>query len=86
MADILEDLERLIKKTDSGARLGSHKHVKKPWYNPHGNMIQFQTVDEAVVAEYVNTYVSFYRSAIDNRIIGFEIRGVNKILKEGDVK
>ena len=86
MVDILEDLEKLIKKTDSGARLGSHKHVREPWYNPHENMIQFQTADVAVIAEYVNPYVSFYRSAIDNRIIGFEVREVKKILKEGEVK
>lgn len=53
-----------------------------PWYNPHGDCIVYQAADEAVVAERVDEFLTIFRSAIDNRPIGFQIKDVMALLQE----
>lgn len=59
---------------------------KLPWYNVAGDQIEFTWADEAVVGEWINPYFSLHRSAIDNRIIGFTVEGIRKILEESQFK
>ena len=53
----------------------------EPWYNPHGDCIVFQMADEAVVADRIDDLLTIYRSAVDNRPIGYQIKGVGAIIK-----
>ncbi|MDY7011708.1 MAG: hypothetical protein SVV80_13305 [Planctomycetota bacterium] len=54
----------------------------EPWYNPHGDCIIYQTADEAVVADRVDEILTVYRSAENNRPIGFQIKGVSAITRK----
>ncbi|MBN1488453.1 MAG: hypothetical protein JXA69_00930 [Phycisphaerae bacterium] len=51
-----------------------------PWYNPCGDCIVFESADEATVAERIDDVLTIYRSAIDDRPIGFQIKGVRAII------
>ena len=53
----------------------------EPWYNPHGDCLVFQMADEAVVAQRIDEVLTIYRSAIDDRPIGFQIKGVQAIIR-----
>ena len=61
---------------------GSQEFKPEPWYNEFGDCITYQNADEAVVRERIDDLVTVYRSAIDNRPIGFQIKGVLAILKK----
>ena len=54
----------------------------EPWYNQDGDCITYQMADEAIVAERVDDILTVYRSAIDNRPIGFQIKSVIAIIKK----
>jgi hypothetical protein len=54
----------------------------EPWYNPHGDCIVYQTANEAVVADRIDELLTVYRSAVDNRAIGFQIKGVQAIIRK----
>ena len=54
----------------------------EPWYNPVGDCVTYKLADEAVVADRVDELLTVYRSAIDNRPIGFQIKGVRAIIKK----
>lgn len=53
----------------------------EPWYNPYGDCIEYQTVNEAIVADRIDGLLTIYRSALDNRRIGFQIKGVRTLLE-----
>jgi len=59
---------------------GTPEFRAEPWYNPHGDCVVFQMADEAFVAERVDEVLTVYNSAIDNRPIGFQIKGVRAII------
>ena len=61
---------------------GSPQFNPEPWYNPEGDCIICQMADEAVVAERVDELLTIYRSAVDNRPIGFQIKGVQAIIRK----
>jgi len=52
----------------------------EPWYNPDGDCIDYKMADEAVVADRVDELLTVYNSAVDNRPIGFQIKGVHAII------
>lgn len=58
----------------------------KPWFNPAGDCITFQMADEAVVADRIDGILTIYRSAIDERPIGFQIKGVAAITRQFGLK
>ena len=60
---------------------GSHKGQREPWYNPHGDCIQFQTVNEAVIGERIDGYLTIYRSAISHEPVGFQIKDVQRLIQ-----
>lgn len=53
----------------------------KPWYNPDGDCIIYQMIDEAVVADRIDELLTIYRSATTNKAIGYEIKGVRAIIQ-----
>ena len=61
---------------------GTPEFRPEPWYNPYGDCIIYQMADEAVVARRVDELLTVYHSAIDNRPIGFQIKGVVAIIKK----
>ena len=61
---------------------GDPEFHPEPWYNRHGDCIIYQIADEAVVAERVDELLTVYNSAVDNRPIGFQIKGVQAIINK----
>ena len=57
-----------------------------PWYNPYGDCIVYKMVDEAAVADRVDELLTIYRSAENNRPIGFQLKGVTHIRKFGVIR
>lgn len=71
-----------MQKIDPSAERGSHVQQREPWYNPHGDCIQFQTVNEAAVAERIDNYLTIYRSVLTDLPIGFKIKDVRELIKK----
>jgi hypothetical protein len=61
---------------------GKSRFVSEPWYNPNGDCIIYKTVDEAVVADRIDGVLTVFRSAIDNRPIGYKIKDVKAIINQ----
>lgn len=61
---------------------GTSEFQAEPWYNPYGDCVVFQTVDEAVVADRIDDVLTVYRSAVDDRPIGFQVKGVQAIVRQ----
>ena len=61
---------------------GSSEFRAEPWYNATGDCIVYQTADEAVVADRVDGLLTVYRSAVDGRPIGFQIKGIRGLLRK----
>ena len=61
---------------------GSPEFCPEPWYNREGDCIIYQTANEAIVADRVDEFLTVYCSAQDNRPIGFQVKGVQAILKK----
>ena len=56
-----------------------HPH---PRYNRQGDCIVHKIANEAVVADRIDGLLTLYRSAIDGRVIGYEIKGVLALLRK----
>jgi len=60
---------------------GEPEFRPEPWYNAYGDCIVYQMVNEAVVGERIDEVLTIYRSAVDNRPIGYQIKGVAAIVR-----
>lgn len=60
---------------------GEAEFRPEPWYNVDGDCVVFQIANEAIVADRIDEFLTVYRSAIDDRPIGFQIKGVRAIIK-----
>lgn len=69
--------EHFLKDFVSGERGG----IPEPWYNPEGDCITYQTIDEAIVAQRVDEVLTIYRSFENGKAIGFQIKGIAAIVK-----
>ena len=67
-----------VKKDDSFTR--------KAWYNPYGDCIEFRSVNEAVVGDRIDCWLTIYRSAQTNEPIGFQLKDVMALVKEFGVE
>jgi len=67
---------------DMMAGEGKSEFRAEPWYNPHGDCLVYKIADEAVVAERIDELLTVYHSAVDNRPIGFQIKGVHAIIRK----
>jgi hypothetical protein len=52
----------------------------EPWYNQDGNCLVYKMANEASVADRIDDLLTIYRSAEDNRPIGFQIKGIGAII------
>lgn len=77
--------EHFLKEIVSGVSRAT-SDTPKPWFNPAGDCITFQMADEAVVADRIDGLLTIYRSAIDERPIGFQIKGVAAITRRFGLK
>lgn len=75
-------LDDFIKGLQDNPDLGSHKDEIGPWYNSVGDCIEFQTVQEAYVADRVDEFLTIYRSADTEKPIGFQIKDVKVLLEK----
>jgi len=67
---------------DMMAAEGPSRFRAEPWYNPDGDCIIYKTADEAIVADRIDELLTVYNSAVDNRPIGFQIKGVHAIIRK----
>jgi hypothetical protein len=61
--------------------VNQEREEPRPWYNPAGDCIIYQTSDEAIVAEGIDELLTIYRSANANKAIGYQITGVQAIIR-----
>ncbi len=61
---------------------GQPEFRPEPWYNRYGDCIIYQMANEAVVADRVDELLTVYNSALDNRPIGFQVKGVAAIIRK----
>lgn len=59
---------------------GEPRFKAEPWYNPAGDCVTYKMANEAIVADRVDEWLTVYNSALDNRPIGFQIKGVHGII------
>lgn len=61
--------------------LDVHQNMEHIWYNVTGDCIQFQTDKEvAIVAERIDVYLTIYRSAEDEKPIGFQLKDIKALI------
>ena len=53
----------------------------EPWYNSFGDCVVCQIASEAFVADRIDEVLTIYRSAIDDRPIGYQIKGVQALIR-----
>jgi hypothetical protein len=70
--------EHFLKDFVSGPRGGEHR----PWYNPDGDCVIYQTSDEATIAERIDDVLTIYVSAISEKPIGFQIKGIGAMINQ----
>jgi len=52
------------------------------FYNPYGDCLEYYTVNEEAYADRIDSLITLHRSMLDDRVIGFEIKGIRHILKD----
>lgn len=55
---------------------------KQVFYDAEMDRLHYVSVDEAVVAEWINPSFTVFRSAIDERVIGFEFFGIRAAMED----
>lgn len=75
-------LDDFVHKIDPSAKLGSHKDAREPWYNQNGDCIEFQTINEAIIADRIDEFLTIYRSAKNEEPIGFQLKDVLALVKK----
>jgi len=70
--------DHFLKDYVSGPKGGQHK----PWFNPDGDCIIYQTSDDATVAERVDDVLTIYVSIISKKPIGFQIKGIQAMSRK----
>ncbi len=53
---------------------------EEPWYNQDGDCLVYKMANEASVADRIDELLTIDRSAVDNRPIGFQIKGISAII------
>lgn len=55
--------------------------LNQPWYNKHGDCVQFKLSGDAYYAERVDEFLTIFRHHEDDRPIGFQIKSVATLLE-----
>jgi hypothetical protein len=61
---------------------GQPEFKAEPWYNHHGDCVVFQMANEAVIGDRVDEILTVYRSAVDQRPIGYQIKGIAALISK----
>jgi hypothetical protein len=61
---------------------GPPRFEPRPWYNPEGDCLVYHAANEAVVADRIDEMLTIYRSAVDERPIGYQIKGVAALISK----
>ena len=68
--------------------IGLKREEKVFWYNDEGDCVEFQTENEAIIAERIDDYLTLFRS-LNHReeVLGFKIKGVKSLtnMLAGDI-
>lgn len=75
-------LDDFVQELKDAGEYGSDDKLGMPWYNPHGDCVMFLSANEGVVADRIDEYLTIYRSGVDNRAIGFQIKDVKGLMVE----
>ncbi len=75
-------LDEYVKELQESGDYVSDEIVGSIWFNPAGDCAMFLSVNEGVIAERIDEYLTIYQSANDDRTIGFQIKGVLGLLAE----
>ena len=79
----MEDfLKELISKFGKGEKLGSRKDELHIWYNEDGDCVQFQSDQVAIIRQRIDEYLTVYRSAESNEIIGFQLKDIKALINK----
>ena len=77
-------LDAHVEQLKQSGEYVSDDALHKFWYNAPGDCVVFLTANEGVVADRVDEYLTLYRSAVDSRAIGFQLKGIKGIMQEFD--
>ncbi|MBI4570300.1 MAG: hypothetical protein HY719_18050 [Planctomycetes bacterium] len=50
------------------------------WYNLHGDCLEFCAANEGVEGDRIDSVITIYRSTLDRRPIGFQVKGVRALI------
>lgn len=64
----------------AGYMTGEPEFKPEPWYNEYGDCVQCLCANEAVIADRIDGIFTLYRSAIDDRVIGFQVKGITALM------
>jgi len=53
-----------------------------PHYSPDGDHVSYFLEDERCHAQRIDEHVTIYRADSDNRIVGFKLKGVRRIIDQ----
>ena len=54
----------------------------QPWYNPDGDCIVYQFVNDAIVSDRIDEVLTIYHSAVSGNAIGYQIKGVAALVRK----
>jgi hypothetical protein len=77
-------LDEFVEGLKASGKYESESKPGVPWYNRHGDCVMYLSVDEGVVADRIDEYLTLYRSAVDERVIGFQLKGIKALMGEFD--
>jgi hypothetical protein len=78
-------LDDYVEELKASGKIPSEEKAGTVWYNPYGDCFMFLSVNEGVISDRIDEYLTIYRSAIDSRAIGFQLKGINALLEEFDI-
>ena len=75
-------LDEFVQEFEARSSEEFNGKVGVPWYNPYGDCIMYQTIDVAVVGDRIDEYLTIFRSAEDDKPVGFQIKDVMALLRK----
>jgi hypothetical protein len=75
-------LDQFVRELESDGEVDSGVCLlNQPWYNKHGDCVQFKLSGDAYYAERVDEFLTIFRHHEDDRPIGFQIKSVATLLQ-----
>lgn len=77
-------LDEHVEKLRAAGELFPERKAGTLWYNRDGDCVVYLSVNEGVVADRIDEYLTLYHSAVDERVIGFQLKGIRAMMDEFD--